>query len=73
VSGNANAARDAALLSYMLEHNRSHARELAEAADRIRDTGKREAADLITDAVRHFGYGNDCLEKAVGHMKERGD
>jgi hypothetical protein len=64
-------AKDAALLMYMLEHNRSHARELIEAADRMRDAGRGDVADRISEAAHDFEHGNESLEKAVKLLQGR--
>ena len=58
--------KDIALLKYMLEHNRQHARELAEAGGRLAGEGLANAAELINDAAHYFDRANEKLEKAVG-------
>ena len=59
-------AKDLALLKYMLEHNKQHARELSETGDRLAEAGFAHAADMISDAVHYFDHANDSLEIAVG-------
>ena len=59
-------AKDLALLKYMLEHNKQHARELSETGERLADAGFTHAADMISDAVHYFDHANDSLEIAVG-------
>lgn len=56
-----------ALLSYLLDHNRHHARELHELAHGL---GNEEAAQLIHDAVVDFTMGNDKLAEALSLLKE---
>jgi hypothetical protein len=58
-------SRNKALLAYMLEHNRSHALELAEAGTKLIEAGYSREADLILDAVRFFDQGNDKLEQTL--------
>ena len=58
-------AKDLALLKYMLEHNKQHARELSETGARLADAGFDHAADMISDAVHYFDHANDSLEIAV--------
>ena len=57
--------KDLALLRYMLEHNRQHALELAEASGRLSSAGITGAAELISDAVHYFDHANEKLEEAV--------
>ena len=57
--------KDLALLKYMLEHNKQHARELAETGGRLADVGVESAAELIKGAVHYFDHANENLEKAV--------
>ena len=49
----------------MLEHNKEHARELAQAGGRLSAAGIKGAADLVSDAVHYFDHANEKLEKAV--------
>ena len=58
-------AKDLALLKYMLEHNKQHARELAETGNRLAGAGLENAAELINGAVHYFDHANENLEKAV--------
>ena len=57
--------KDVALLTYMLEHNKQHARELSEVGARLAESGFEHAADMIADAVHYFDHANDSLEIAV--------
>ena len=58
-----------ALMSYMLEHNRSHAEELHGVAHALEHQGKPEAAKLVSEAVHWFGHCNDRLEEALRLVK----
>ena len=64
------AERRLALLKYMLDHNRHHAGELAEAADGLEADGAAEAARLIREGVAKLGEGNDSLERAIKLLEE---
>ena len=57
--------KDVALLKYMLDHNKQHAFELAEAGGRLASAGLEGAAELISDAVNYFDHANEKLENAV--------
>ena len=61
--------KDAALLTYMLEHNRQQARELLETGRRLADAGNNEAAEYIDSAVHYFDHANESLEKAAAALK----
>jgi len=65
-------AKDLALLKYMLEHNKQHARELSETGARLAEAGFDHAADMINDAVHYFDHANDSLEIAVGLIGGQG-
>jgi hypothetical protein len=58
--------KSAALLKYMVEHNRHHAEELHELAHKLSG----ETAELIHQAVHDFDHGNEKLEAALRQMKE---
>lgn len=60
--------KDLALLKYMLDHNRQHARELVQSAEMLKSAGRADAAELIFDAVHYFEHGNDKLEGAVNAL-----
>jgi hypothetical protein len=49
----------------MLEHNRSHARELRETGQNLELAGLGDAAALIFDAVSRFDDGNARLGEAI--------
>lgn len=58
-----------ALMTYMLDHNRSHAEELHNIAHALEKQGKHDAAALVGDAVHYFGHCNDKLEEALRLVK----
>ena len=60
----------AAVVSYMLEHNRSHAEELHNICHRLEASGQAEAAALIDLAVDMFQSGNEDIEKALELLKK---
>ena len=62
------APKDIALLKYMLEHNRDHARELSETGLKLGGG----AAELISEAVHYFEHGNEKLQKAVELITREG-
>ena len=66
-------AKDIAILKYMLEHNRQHARELSEIGVRLAGAGLDTESGLISDAVHYFDHANDSLEKAVGLITGGGE
>ena len=58
-----------ALMTYMLDHNRSHADELHNIAHALADQGRGEAAALVSDAVHYFGHCNEKLAEALALLK----
>lgn len=70
VAGFDSVEQAAALMGYMLEHNRHHAEELHELCHKLEATGKAEAAAKIHDAVDRFGEGNALLESALADLKQ---
>ena len=62
-------AKDLALLKYMIEHNKQHARELSETGERLAEAGYEHASDMINDAVHYFDHANDSLEIAAKLIK----
>lgn len=58
-----------ALLSYMLEHNRSHAEELHDLGHALAGQGRAEAAELVHGAVHYFEHGNEKLAEALELIK----
>lgn len=59
-----------ALLSYMLSHNESHAKELDAMAGKIADAGMAGAAEQIRKGVAEFQKGNMYLSLALSMVKE---
>ncbi len=59
-----------ALLVYMLDHNRHHAEELADAAHELEHLGENEAARSLREGISLFNEGNDKLEAALALIKE---
>ena len=59
-----------ALISYMFEHNRSHAEELHEICHKLEASGESDAAFLVDDAVSCFRDGNGLLELAFKNLKK---
>ncbi|AEF82544.1 hypothetical protein [Leadbettera azotonutricia] len=58
-------AKTLPLLQYMIEHNKSHAQELAELAHTLHHAGSDGAAELIGKGVKDFEAGNAKLEEAL--------
>jgi len=61
----ATSKKDMALLTYMLSHNKDHAKELSQMGARLGSLGFTQAADEIANAVHFFDHANESLEKAV--------
>ena len=57
------------LMSYMLDHNRSHEGELGDIAAALKAQGKGDAAALLEEAVHYFGHCNEKLEAALKNVK----
>ena len=53
-----------ALLNHMCLHNESHAGELERIADKLRESGKDEAASLVKEAFELMNKSNSKLRKA---------
>jgi len=64
------ADQNEALLTYMLQHNQSHAAELDQMAGKLREAGKDEAANQVRKAVDEFQKGNMYLSVALAMVKE---
>lgn len=58
-----------ALLSYTLEHNRSHAEELHDLGHALAGQGRAEAAEKLREAVHCFEQGNEKLSEALELIK----
>lgn len=63
-------AKMAALLSYMLDHNESHARELDDMASKLAEAKMADAAEQIRKGVAEFQKGNMYLSLALSMVKE---
>ena len=57
-----------ALMKYMVGHNASHARELAELAARLEKTGNRAAYEQVLAAVSDFEKGNLRLSAVLASL-----
>lgn len=60
---------NAAILTYMLDHNKHHALELKEIAAHLRTVGKDDAAAQIEKGVEDFEKGNMRLSIALSLVK----
>jgi ABC-type Zn2+ transport system substrate-binding protein/surface adhesin len=60
----------AALLSYMYQHNQSHAAELDQMAGKLQAEGREKAAEQIRKAVDEFQKGNMYLNLALAMVNE---
>ena len=58
------------VLTYMHEHNVSHAEELHEICHKLEAGGETEAAAVLSDAVRSFGDTNLMVETALQLLKK---
>lgn len=58
-----------ALMQYMVNHNASHARELAELADKLEKLGNQTAAEQVRSAVSEFEKGNMRLSVVLASLK----
>lgn len=65
------ANQNEALLGYMLAHNQSHAAELDQMAERMRQAGMEDVAEQIKKAVDEFQKGNLYLGVALAMVKEK--
>ena len=59
-----------ALMKYMVGHNASHARELAELAVRLKDAGNAVAYEQVMAAVSDFEKGNLRLSAILASLAE---
>ena len=57
-----------ALMQYMVNHNASHANELAQLAQRLRDMGEDTAFEQVMQAVSDFEKGNMRLSTVLAAM-----
>lgn len=58
-----------ALMTYMLDHNRSHSKELHNIGHALEDQGKAEPAALVFESVHFFEQCNNKLEAALKQVK----
>ena len=59
-----------ALMNYMVGHNAAHARELAELAAKLEETGNRMAYEQVMAAVSDFEKGNLRLSAVLASLNE---
>ena len=59
-----------ALMKYMVGHNAAHARELAELAVKLEETGNRMAYEQVMAAVSNFEKGNLRLSALLASLNE---
>ena len=57
-----------ALMKYMVGHNASHARELAELASKLKDAAGEEAFHKVMAAVADFDKGNETLASVLKEL-----
>ena len=62
--------KNAALLTYMYQHNQSHAAELDQMAEKLLKEGNDKAAEQIRKAVDEFQKGNMYLNLALAVVKD---
>jgi hypothetical protein len=60
----------AALMKYMLEHNRHHADELHDVCHKLEDMGRDAAAEKLGSALEAYNRGNDALAQALAALEE---
>ena len=58
-----------ALMKYMVSHNASHARELADLAKKLQETGNHMAYEQVMAAVSDFEKGNLRLSAVLASMQ----
>ena len=58
-----------ALMQYMVSHNASHARELAELAQQLQEAGHPESYQQVMHAVSDFEKGNLRLSAVLASLK----
>ena len=63
-------ARLCALMNYMVDHNASHANELADLAEQLKNAGKEAAFEKVMAAVEDFKKGNERLADVLKDQAE---
>lgn len=58
-----------ALMDYMVKHNMSHAKELAELSKKLRELGNPLAAEQVLSAVTEFEKGNLRLSAVLASLR----
>ena len=61
-----------ALMKYMVSHNASHARELADLASQLQKAGQPEAYEQVLKAVSDFEKGNLRLSAVLAGLHTEG-
>ena len=59
------------LLDHWIEHNREHAEEFTEWADRAKSLGQEAVHEEMTQAVKQMNGANESLLAALKRLKER--
>lgn len=59
------------LLDHWIEHNREHAQEFTEWADRAKGLGQAAVHDDMTQAVKQINKANEFLLAALKRLKEK--
>ena len=59
-----------ALMKYMVAHNDTHAQELAELADQLKEAGKNRAYQKVMDAVASFDMANAQLDAVFKELAQ---
>lgn len=59
-----------ALMSYMVDHNAAHAKELADLAQQLKSAGKESAYEKVMSAVQDFDKGNGTLSEVLKEIAE---
>ena len=58
------------LLDYTIQHNKEHAEELKNLAEKARELGKSRVDDEIKRGVEQLNQANQSLEKALKQLRE---
>lgn len=58
------------LLSYLIDHNRSHAGELRELTEKVKGTDKAAVGDRIAEAAQLLDSSTESLNKALSALRE---